>query len=72
MELMQPTITVQNTDADAWLMRWQQRLNDHEAIDVTMAVRKLTAAPITELQAQLLDQLIEYATRHRDALRAGS
>ena len=72
MELINPTITVQNVKGDAWLVRWQQRLSEHEHIDVALTVPKSTAAPLGEVQALLMDRLLEYVTKQRDKLRKNS
>lgn len=72
MELINPTITVQNVKGDVWLVRWQQRLNDNEHIDVALTVPKSAAAPVGEVQALLMDRLLEYVTKQRDKLRKNS
>jgi hypothetical protein len=63
---------VQNVKGDAWLVRWPQRLSEHEHIDVALTVPKSAAAPLGEVQALLMDRLLEYVGKQRDKLRRNS
>lgn len=40
MELLNPRITVQNTDQPYWLVTLEQRLNEHESMTLTMRVNR--------------------------------
>lgn len=55
MELLNPTLTIQNTDQPWWLVRMQHRVSDCESIDITLKVPR-TAGPVHALQAQLMKQ----------------
>ena len=51
MELLNPRITVQNTDADFWLVTVEHRFNDHEAVMLTMRVNRTDSLADVQVRA---------------------
>lgn len=55
MKLINPLLTVQNTDQAYWLVRMQHQVSENEHIDVELKVKR-SDVPVSELQMQLLRQ----------------
>lgn len=53
MELLNPTMTVTNTDGEHWLVRMQHQFGDVERLDVTLLVPR-SDQPLAQVQQQLL------------------
>lgn len=66
MELLNPTITVQNTDQHFWLVRMQHAASDVENIDITLKVPRCNDS-VPQLQARLLGQAIALLTQMQQA-----
>jgi hypothetical protein len=57
MELINPKLTVQNTDKHFWLVRLEHAVSAAEHIDVQLKVQR-SQVPVHELQAQLMRQTV--------------
>lgn len=71
MNLLNPTITVRNTDANLLLVRWEHTLSEHEHIDVQLKVPK-TDLSLPAVQHQLLTQAAALLLELRDRQTPGS
>jgi hypothetical protein len=66
MELINPRLTVQNTDQPFWLVRMEHKLSDSEHIDVQLKVPR-SDAPVADLQATLIQQAMRLLQAILDA-----
>jgi len=66
MELLNPKITVQNTDQHFWLVRMQHAASDVELIDITLKVPRCDDS-LPQLQTRLLGQAIDLLTQMQRA-----
>lgn len=66
MELINPTLTIHNTDQAYWLLRMEHRLSEHEHIDVQLRVSR-SEQPLSGLQAQLIEQTMALLQQILDA-----
>jgi hypothetical protein len=70
MELINPRLTVQNTDQHFWLVRMEHSdTAAMEHIDVQLKVRRQVPVALGELQAQLLDELARRISEMLGSLR---
>lgn len=67
MELLNPTITVQNTDQSFWLVRMEHKVEDGQYIDIRLPVPR-SGTGLPGIQRQLLTVAIERLTTMRDSL----
>ena len=58
MELINPTLTVQNTDQSFWLVRMEHAFSDCEHLDMQFKLQR-SLVPLDALQAQLVRTAIE-------------
>ena len=59
MELLNPKLTIQNTDQPWWLIRMEHRISECESLDIQLKVLRLPSSPLADVQAQLLRQTID-------------
>ena len=67
MELINPKITIQNTNEDFWVVRMEHTVSAMESIDITLKVKRITA-PLDQVQRHLVMQAISLLTTMRDRL----
>ena len=58
MELINPKLTLQNTDQPWWLVRLEHAFSDCEHIDLQLKMQRLPPRDVPETQRQLLRQAI--------------
>ena len=68
MEIINPRITIDKTDAFFWIVRLEQRLSEVEHIDIRLKVKR-ACFTLGDLQTQvltqardLLSQMLDYGT----------
>ena len=57
MEIMDPTVTIQNTDSGAWLVRMEQELGINQHLDFSILLERATNATVIQVQYLALKQL---------------
>lgn len=67
MKLLNPRLTVENTDSRLWIVRMEHRLDEHTYMDLQLTVPK-TDASLPTLQGQVLDHAIQILTTMRSSL----
>lgn len=72
MEIINPRITIENTDVGFWLVRMEQRLSDHEHMDIRLKVLRTRPMDVGQLQAQLLTQASTLIAHMQGSLAAGT
>ena len=72
MELINPKLTIQNTDQSWWLVRMEHRVSESEHIDVQLMVPRSTAESAARLQQRLLLQTQALLQAMVDTLARGT
>ena len=58
MELLNPKITIPNTDQPGWLVRLEHAFSDCEHLDLQLKMQRLPPRDVPEIQRQLLRQTL--------------
>ena len=64
MELLNPTITITNTDAGHFLVRYVHKFDEHQFLDFTVRILKAPNRSLDKLTQEAFSRLGEMIPKH--------